>query len=416
MGRRFAIPSSYRSGLISQIKNSRRDDDQRKRDLSPSLLTVGKLTFKIARHFGFCFGVQNAIEIAYRAIEENPGRKIFLLSEMIHNPQVNEDLMNRGVRFLLAPDGTELFPFDQLTPKDVVIIPAFGTTVELFARLAAIGVSTAEYNTTCPFVEKVWKRAGQLGRQGFTIVIHGKHTHEETRATFSHAVQNTPGVVIRDIDEARRLKSYILGEGARAAFFSEFSGRHSPEFDPERDLRRIGVVNQTTMLATETQAISDLLRETMAIRYGKESLHEHFADTRDTLCYATSENQDAVYALLAAGGDLAIVVGGYNSSNTSHLVEILEHRIPTFYIKDASEIVDAGTVRHLDLEKRAVIETVNWLPFQKEKVEVLITAGASCPDAVVDEVLQRVAECFGESLSRPETPVSPEHLLDQTVT
>ena len=396
MGRKFNIPIFYRSSIISTIKSARRNQDTRKRDFSPSVLDLGQVRFKIARHFGFCFGVENAIEIAYQALEQNPDKRVFLLSEMIHNPHVNGDLQARGVRFILTPSGEQLVDFKELSPEDIVIVPAFGTTVELFDKLQSLGINPLRYNATCPFVEKVWKRAAQLGEQGYSIIIHGRHNHEETRATFSHAVLSGPSIVIRDIEEARLLCKYIKHELPADQFLSDFKGLFSPGFDCRRDLLRIGVVNQTTMLATETQTISDLLRQAMLEHYGAQAQNHHFADTRDTLCYATSENQDSIYGLLKSGGDLAIVVGGYNSSNTSHLVELCQEQLPTYYIKDADEIIDGLQIRHLDMHVHQVVTSQNWLVTPGDRpVEVILTAGASCPDALVDEVLVKVARLAG---------------------
>ncbi len=394
MSRQFEIPSFYRSPILSVLKNARKNQDRHKRDFSPTVLDLGKVRFKLARHFGFCYGVENAIEIAYRAIEENPGRRIFLLSEMIHNPQVNQDLTQRGVRFLMKTNGTQILPFEELRSDDIVIVPAFGTTVEMFARLAAIGIDPQTYNTTCPFVEKVWNRSEQMGAQGYTIIIHGFDNHEETRATFSHARRSAPSVVIRNMQEAERLAAYIRGEKEPSLFFEEFPGRYSEGFDPSRHFERIGVVNQTTMLATETQEISEYLRKAVIHRSGEQNLAHHFADTRDTLCYATSENQESVYGLLESGGSLAVVVGGYNSSNTSHLVELCEKRLPTFYVKDADEILSRDRIRHLDLASGKIVETDRWLP-DHPVVDILVTAGASCPDAVVDRVIERISSVAG---------------------
>lgn len=399
MGRRFDIPVFYRSPIISKIKTARRESDLRKRDFTPSILDLGPVRFKIARHFGFCFGVENAIEIAFRAIHQNPGKRVFLLSEMIHNPQVNQDLLDRGVRFILSPDGEQLIPFEELTPEDIVIVPAFGTTLELFARLEAIGINPALYNATCPFVEKVWKRSEQLGGKGYTIIIHGKHYHEETRATFSHAKVSGASLVIRDMKEAEMLASFIKRERPFDDFFTVFEGRYSEGFDPERDLQRIGVVNQTTMLAYQTQGISEYLKGQMLEHFGAEELTDHFADTRDTLCYATSENQDATYGLIESGGDIAIVVGGYNSSNTANLAELCEQHVPTFYIKDAEEILSDREIQHLDRKSKEVKVTANWLPDSPRPITILLTAGASCPDALVDDVLERIASHF--SVERP---------------
>jgi 4-hydroxy-3-methylbut-2-enyl diphosphate reductase len=396
MARTFDVPAFYRSPIVSRIKEQRRLEDPRKKDLSPSVLDQGPVTFKLARHFGFCYGVENAIEIAYRALREHPDKRIFLLSEMIHNPHVNDDLLSRGIRFLRTTEGEQLIPFSELTPDDVVIIPAFGTTLEVEKQLADLGIDVTAYNTTCPFVEKVWKRSDQIGRKDYTVIVHGKRYHEETRATFSHAQAVTRVMVIRDLDEARDLARYIRGDADRAFFDARFADRTSPDFDPERDLTRIGVVNQTTMLATETAEIAALLRQAMMDRYGADDLTAHFADTSDTLCYATNENQDATRALIEDGADLAIIVGGSNSSNTSHLVELCEERMPTFFISDASRIDSADRISHFDLHVKDYVTTEGWLP-AKRPVTVLLTAGASCPDSLLDEVIHRVTELVGDT-------------------
>ena len=395
MARVFNIPGFYKSSVVSTIKEVRREQDRRKEDLVPSIIDLGKLKFKIARHFGFCFGVENAIEIAYRALDENPDKRVFLLSEMIHNPRVNGDLISRGVKFLMSPQGEQLIPFDELDSDDIVIVPAFGTTVELFDKLHSLGINPQEYNATCPFVERVWKRAGELGEKGFTIVIHGKHDHEETRATFSHARLTGPSIVIRDLEQAELLSEYLKKEKSLDTFFDDFGGLTSEGFDPKVDLDRIGVVNQTTMLATETQEISDLLKESIVSYFGESNWKEHFADTRDTLCYATTENQEAITGLLSSGGDIALVVGGYNSSNTSHLVELLEEHVPTFYIKGGEEVISLEEIQHLDLSTEKLTKSSNWIPKELDTIEILITAGASCPDALVDEVIVAVTELFG---------------------
>src|SRR5690606_33412862 len=213
------VPVFYRSPIISRVKEARRITDPRKQDLSPSVLDFGPFRVKIARHFGFCYGVENAIDIAYRAIDENPGRRLFLLSEMIHNPHVNRDLQERGIRFLRTTTGEELIPLDELEPDDIVIIPAFGASVEVEERLARQGIDTKTYDTTCPFVEKVWKKSDQIGRRNHTIIMHGKRYHEETRATFSHAKRSAPVVVVRDIAEAEELARVIRGEVSREYFY-----------------------------------------------------------------------------------------------------------------------------------------------------------------------------------------------------
>lgn len=396
MARQFDVPVFYQSPIISTVKRARQVTDPRKRDLAPSVLDFGPVRFKIARHFGFCYGVEHAIEIAYRALDENPDRRIFLLSEMIHNPRVNDDLRRRGIRFLRTTAGAQLIPFDALRPDDVVIIPAFGTTLEIEAELERRGLDVRTYDTTCPFVRKVWKRSDQISRKGFTIVVHGKRYHEETRATFSHAQRGAPVVVVRDLEEAEALAAFVRGEAPPEAFFERFRDRHSEGFDPEHDLRRIGVVNQTTMLATETQAIAALLRRAVRDRYGADDLGAHFADTSDTLCYATHENQEATLALIDAPSDLALVVGGYNSSNTSHLVELCEQRMPTYFIKGVEEILSPLRIRHFDFRTKEMQVTTGWFP-EARPVDVVLTAGASCPDALLDEVLREITGWFPEA-------------------
>ena len=394
MARQFDVPAFYRSPIISTVKEARRIMDPRKRDLEPSVLDFGPVRFKIARHFGFCYGVENAIEIAYHALDEHPGRRLFMLSEMIHNPHVNEDLRRRGMRFLRTTSGEQLIPFETLTPDDIVLIPAFGTTREIQADLERRGIDTQAYDTTCPFVEKVWRRSDQIGKNHYTVVVHGKRYHEETRATFSHARAAAPVVVVRDLDEARDLARVIRGEAPPAFFFDRFKDRYSTGFDPERDLRRIGVVNQTTMLATETQAIAALLRQAVLDRYGEAD--EPFADTSDTLCYATHENQEATRALITASADLALIVGGYNSSNTSHLVELCQETMPTYFIKDAGEIRSSTRIRHFDFHTQTMRETDGWFPAHRP-VDVALTAGASCPDVLLDQVVETITRWFPEA-------------------
>jgi 4-hydroxy-3-methylbut-2-enyl diphosphate reductase len=392
----FDIPISYRSPLISAIKARRSRQDKMKKDFTPTILNLGDCHLYLARHFGFCYGVENAIEISFRTIEENPDRRIFLLSEMIHNPQVNADLQARGVQFLQDTHGNQLIPFDTLHPDDIVIIPAFGTTLEMDERFRRIGIRTEKYNTTCPFVEKVWNRSSQIARNEFTIVVHGKPGHEETRATFSHAAALTPTVVVKDIDEAAVLAGYITGARPAGTFYTRFHGQFSPGFDVTKDLVRIGVVNQTTMLASDTQAIADLLRQTMVDKYGHASpIDDHFADTRDTLCYATLDNQTAVLGLLRTSADLAIVVGGYNSSNTSHLVELCEEKMPTYFICSEENIVSPAEITHFNLHKKKQCNTRGWLPTRSgEPVRILLTSGASCPDMLVESVIRRLAEYY----------------------
>jgi 4-hydroxy-3-methylbut-2-enyl diphosphate reductase len=391
----FNIPDFYRSRIITPIKEFRRKNDKLKRDFAPTVLDFGPVQFLIARHFGFCYGVENAIDIAYKAISENPGKRIFLLSEMIHNPDVNRDLTDRGVRFIMDTKGKQLIPWDNLLPHDIVIVPAFGTTIENQRKLTDLGINFHVYDTTCPFVEKVWNRASQIGEKSYTIVIHGKPLHEETRATFSHSKENAPTVVVENLEQTKRLARYITGEAPSHEFFDEFEGQYSEGFNPETDLARVGVVNQTTMLASDTQGIADYLRNVMIDHYSlkPQEVEQRFANTRDTLCYATNDNQDATYALLTHEADLVIVAGGYNSSNTSHLVELCEGKFPTYFIESVSKILDKHLIRHFDMHSKQEVVTENYLP-ESSPVRIMLTCGASCPDAVVEAILLRILSFY----------------------
>ncbi len=393
--KKFDVPIIYRSPFIADIKNKRKELDKMKKDFTPTLLDYGPIKIYLARHFGFCYGVENAIEIAFRTIEENPGKRIFLLSEMIHNPQVNADLLAKGVQFLQDTYGKQVIPFETLTKDDVVIIPAFGTTLDIEKQLTNIGIETYKYNTTCPFVEKVWNRSEQIAKKNYTVIVHGKPTHEETRATFSHASANTPTLIVNDINDAIALGKYISGEKDATLFNQDFNGKFSEGFDIKKDLGRIGVVNQTTMLASDTQEISDYLKQVMATTYklDDKTIELRFADTRDTLCYATNDNQSAVYGLLEKEANLAIVVGGYNSSNTTHLVELCEARLPTYFISSEEKIVSDNSILHYDIHNKSEQLTENFLT-DKKPVTILMTSGASCPDALVEGIINKLKHIF----------------------
>jgi 4-hydroxy-3-methylbut-2-en-1-yl diphosphate reductase len=391
--RKFEIPVYYKSSLIAKIKERRRNSDPKKKDFSPTVIDLREVRFYLARHFGFCYGVENAIEIAYKTIDENPGKRIFLLSEMIHNPGVNEDLRSRGVSFLMDTYGNNIVDWDELTSDDVVVIPAFGTTIEIEKILKAKGIDPYRYNTTCPFVEKVWNRARQLGEQDYTIIIHGKHYHEETRATFSHTSDKSPSVIIKDIKEAVELAEVILGNKPEEHFYTFFKGKYSEGFDVKKDLLKIGVVNQTTMLAAETESIAAFMRDTMIKKFGMKNIKEHFADTRDTLCYATNDNQDATYELLKTDAEIAVVIGGYNSSNTGHIVELCEQKFKTFFISSAEKISDQQTIKHYDIHTHSEVETRNFLPVNIP-ARIAVTSGASCPDSIVEEVVRKLASYY----------------------
>lgn len=393
--KQFEVPNGYRSRLISAIKQKRKAADKLKKDFSPTRLDLGNVQFYLARHFGFCYGVENAIDIAYKTIEANKGKRIFLLSEMIHNPQVNADLFEKGVRFLHDTQGNAIIPIDDLNANDIVMIPAFGTTLELEKNIVSKGIEIQKYNTTCPFVEKVWNRSEQIAKKGFSIIIHGKPNHEETRATFSHAAANSPTIIVNDMEETKLLGDFILGKLPLKAFTKHFSKKYSQNFDPTKDLDKIGVVNQTTQLATDTQAISDYLKEVMLEKFGLSAIGIHFADTRDTLCYATNDNQSAVIGLLKTTADLAIVMGGKNSSNSSHLVELCEQQLPTYFIDDANKVINENEIISNNWINKTSQKINNYLP-NKEVVRILMTSGASCPDTVVEATIRKIASYFGK--------------------
>jgi 4-hydroxy-3-methylbut-2-enyl diphosphate reductase len=394
----FEIPQIYRSSIISSIKEKRRVKDKLKKDFSPTVLDFDNIKVLIARHFGFCYGVENAVEIAYNILNENEGKRIFFLGEMIHNPEVNADLLSRGVRFLMDTKGNKLEAFADLKADDIVVVPAFGTTIELQNELSALGIDSYKYDTTCPFVEKVWNRAQQIGERGYSVIVHGKPNHEETRATFSHSQEKSPTVVVEDMSEAKLLAAYIRKEKSSNDFFREFEGRFSEGFNPDKDLEKFGVVNQTTMLATETQDIANYLKGELikAKNLSELQVPAYFASTRDTLCYATNDNQDATYALMNETADLAIVVGGYNSSNTTHLVELLETTVPTYFIQTEANLLSADCVSHFDIHLHEEKQSLGVFNFDK-KPTIVLTCGASCPDAVVEAVLRKIVGFFEEN-------------------
>ncbi len=395
--RKFDIPQMYKSPVIRKVKEANKITDPRKKNLAPTTLDFGPVRFLIPRHFGFCYGVENAIDIAYKTVEENPDKDIYLLSEMIHNPTVNEDLQRRGVQFLYETDGTERIPIDSLDRDDIVIVPAFGTTVEIQQKLKKKGIDPYEFNTTCPFVEKVWNRGNQLGQKGYSLVIHGKHKHEETRATFSHSASHSPAVVVLNPEEAQILADIMTGKRPQQDFDKWFAHKSTDGFDPLKDLEMFGVINQTTMLASETQEVMKILKQAAAEKYGEEKVLNHFADTSDTLCYATNENQSATYALAESGPDIAVIVGGYNSSNTMHLVEILEHHCPSYHIRDAGEFDSPAQISHFNQWEKKVVESLNWLPTDDQPLSIALTSGASCPDILVDEVMLKILSFFSDA-------------------
>src|SRR5213594_3630117 len=378
-----ALAADYHSRVVDRIRGH------------GYTLSLGDLTFKLAREFGFCYGVDRAVEYAYETRTKFPDKRIFLVGEIIHNPHVNRKLHGMGVEFLHRPEAGD-FDFSAVTPADVVILPAFGVTVQDFERLRAIGCVLVD--TTCGSVLNVWKRVDSYARDGFTAVIHGKSYHEETKATSSQVTKYPGGkyLVVRDMAEAREVCEYIEGRGTRDAFLRRFSHEVSPGLDPEHDLVRVGVANQTTMLSGESLAIAAELRKSMAKRYGEAALAEHFR-TFDTICSATQDRQDAVLKLIAEPLDLMVVIGGYNSSNTTHLAAICQQKVPTYHIADAT-CIDAGTgsVRYRPVGEHDEVRRDGWLP--RGPLTIGVTAGASTPNNKIGETIERIAATRGASL------------------
>ncbi len=379
-------------GTLAADYHSRVVDHVRAQGFS---LAVGDLTFRLAREFGFCYGVDRAVEYAYETRTKFPDARVFLVGEIIHNPHVNAKLRSMGVEFLHRPEGGE-FDFSQIVATDVVLMPAFGVTVKDFQRLRDLGCVLVD--TTCGSVLNVWKRVESYAKDGFTALIHGKAYHEETKATSSQVTKYPGGryVVVRDMGEARLLCDYIEGRGDHRALVARFASAMSPGFDPDRDLVRVGVANQTTMLSGESLAIAAEVSKSMVKRYGEGSLAEHFR-TFDTICSATQERQDAVLKLIADPIDLMVVIGGYNSSNTTHLAAICHERVPTYHIEDAAGIdPDARTIRFRPVGAKTEETKGDWLP--AGPLVVGVTAGASTPNNKVGETIERIAAMRGLAL------------------
>jgi len=385
-------------GTLAADYHSRVVDHVRAQGFS---LAVGDLTFRLAREFGFCYGVDRAVEYAYETRTKFPDARVFLVGEIIHNPHVNAKLRSMGVEFLHRPEGGE-FDFSQIVATDVVLMPAFGVTVKDFQRLRDLGCVLVD--TTCGSVLNVWKRVESYARDGFTALIHGKAYHEETKATSSQVTKYPGGryVVVRDMSEARLVCDYIEGRGDHRALVARFASAMSPGFDPDRDLVRVGVANQTTMLSGESLAIAAEVSKSMVKRYGEGSLAEHFR-TFDTICSATQERQDAVLKLIADPIDLMVVIGGYNSSNTTHLAAICHERVPTYHIEDAAGIdPDARTIRFRPVGAKTEETKGDWLP--AGPLVVGVTAGASTPNNKVGETIERIAAMRGLALEVAPAP------------
>jgi len=414
----------YQSRLCEAIKALARTNERSAS--APAQLNFGAVQYLIPSHFGFCLGVKNAIERAYESLAENPGRRVFMLSELIHNPFVNEDLLRRGLRYLQTDKGMpftisgqtsaaapgEPLLWDQLTCDDVVIIPAFGATDDDKKRLVRKGIRVAQYDATCMLVEKVWKAARAFGRDGYTVIIHGKAEHEETKATFSNTRRYAPSIVIRNLAEARLLGDYIAEptDAKRTAILEKFAGLHTPGFDPAHHLERLAVVNQTTLLMNETAAIIDYFKGVYMARYGADAGLAHLGGSgkKDTLCYATQVNQDALARALAEPLDAAFVVGGKNSSNTYQLYRVCEQKLGSraFFIQSEASIRSRCQIEHYVFpatghSKGGHLETHPlWAPDDSSPKRVLITGGASCPDGLVQQVITRINSFFPASQLR----------------
>jgi 4-hydroxy-3-methylbut-2-en-1-yl diphosphate reductase len=377
------VLSHYRSELIDRIRSK-----------GGVLSADGQLTVKLAKEFGFCYGVERAINLAYAARRVFPDQPLYILGEIIHNPEVNDQLRAMDIKFLSGKEQDA--DVDDLREGDVVLIPAFGTEVETRAKLEAKGCVFVD--TTCGDVMSVWKRVRQYSTDKVTSIIHGKAWHEETKATSSQAT-GTAGhyLVVFTLAETDYVCDYIVHGGNKQEFLEKFRGAYSPGFDPDVHLQVVGVANQTTMLRGETEEVQRRIRAAMSMKFGSAELANHFRFF-DTICGATQDRQDALGKLLTEPLDLLLVIGGYNSSNTSHLAEMAEAKLPTYFIKNATKMVSDRLILHYNQHLNAEVETRDWLPAGKIKVGV--TAGASCPNNLVEDVIGRLFELRG--LSAPE--------------
>jgi 4-hydroxy-3-methylbut-2-enyl diphosphate reductase len=375
------VLSHYRSELVDRIR------------ARGGVVSAGGLTIKLAKEFGFCYGVERAIDLAYAARKAYPDKPIYILGEIIHNPEVNDQIRNMGIKFLSGKEKNA--DIDDIQAGDIVIIPAFGTEVATMDKLRAKGCQFVD--TTCGDVMSVWKRVRQYANESVTSIIHGKAWHEETKATSSRATANGSGhyLVVFTLAETDYVCNYILHGGNKAEFLEKFKGAYSPGFDPDVHLQAIGVANQTTMLRGETEDVQRRLRNAMIQKYGQADVDRHFRFF-DTICGATQDRQDALEKLLREPMNLLIVIGGYNSSNTSHLAEMGEAKLPTYFIKNAAKMVSEKSIQHYDQHLHKEVETEDWLP--SGDITVGITAGASCPNNLIEDTIHRVYELRGISV------------------
>ena len=402
----------YQSRLCAAIKALARQHERSA--AAPVTLDFAAVEYVIPSHFGFCLGVKNAIERAYETLAANPQRRVFMLSELIHNPFVNQDLWRRGLRYLQTDKGVpftttgdratgaadEELIWDTLSSEDIVIIPAFGATDADKTRLVRKGIEVFAHDVTCMLVEKVWKAARGYGREGYTVIIHGKAEHEETKATYSNTQRYAPAVIVRNLDEGERLARVITGSNSvdRQRFYSDFEGKHTPGFDVDRDLQRIAVVNQTTLLMNETLAITERLRQAFAERYGADAVDRvGGGGRRDTLCYATQVNQDALGRALSEPLDAAFVIGGKNSSNTYQLYRLCAEKLGSkaFFIQSEEDILSRDECQHfvfpvIDPSVGGKTETRPLWPHDLSPKRILLTGGASCPDGLIQQVITRI--------------------------
>lgn len=347
--------------------------------------TFGDITIHLAREFGFCYGVDRAVELAYETIKKYPKKKIFLTTEIIHNPLVNSNLQKMGVHFLTGPykDST----LKDVTQNDVVILPAFGTNISMLDRL--VKKKCEMIDTICASVIVVWKRVEKYAKEGFTVLVHGKYYHEETQATTSRVAVLPKGkyLVVFNKEEAKYVCDYIVHGGNKEEFLEKFARSTSPDFDPDRDLEKVGLANQTTMLSSESLEISEMIQKAIVSRYGDEKLIQHFRSF-DTICNATQDRQDAIISIKDKKPDLIIVIGGYNSSNTNHLCGIATSIAPTYHIDRASCILSKSAIRHKPFGGKKEIKTSGWL--KKGPVSVGITAGASTPNHEIGDTIEKI--------------------------
>ena len=396
--KKFDIPLNYSANIIDAIRKIREKYDPRKKDLSPSIIQFDKINFYIGRHFGFCYGVKNAIEICYNAIKNHLNKKIYLLSEMIHNQLVNQDLQENGISFIMDTKGQQLINWNKISNKDIVIIPAFGTSLEILQILEEKKINTEKFDTTCPFVSKVWNRSKEIAQQGFTTIIHGKANHEETRSTFSRAKKYGPAIIVEKMEDVHTLCEVIRNNDSNKKKL--FKNKTSADFNFTTDLKKVGIVNQTTMLASETKTIIELITKTFQKIHQKEDVQEYIANTRDTLCYATNENQESTIELLKHNVDIAVIVGGYNSSNTSHLAELAAEKTQTFFINSAEKIFSNNSIKHFDIYTKKEIITTNFLP--KKTCNIILTSGASCPDVIIEKVMIKISQLMTNKINSNE--------------